>query len=379
VRVTQLIFGPYPRYLVNFRVMGPDPERLRAIGAEVQATMRANPHTRQVNQDWGERVPTAHFVLDQDRLQLMGLSSSEAAQQLQLLLTGVPVTQVREDIRMVELVARSSAAARLDPARLGELTLISRAGRLVPLAQIGHIEIRPEDPILRRRDRTPTITVQCDIDETMQPPEVSREIEKALAPVIAQLPAGYRIETGGNIEDSTKANAALAPIFPVMILLTLLVLVLQTRSLSAMGMVYLTAPLGLVGAVPMLLILHKPFGFNAILGLIALSGILMRNTLILIGQIRSNEAEGLDPYHAVIEATVQRARPVLLTALAAALAFIPLTTSVFWGAMATTLIGGTTAGTLLTLLFLPALYAIWFRVRKPGDEALQERHLATAQ
>ena len=366
VRVSQLIFGPFPRYLVNFRVMGPEPDQLRTIANQVQAVMRASSHTRQVNQDWGERSPAVHFVLDQHRLQLMGLSSRDAGEQLQFLLTGVPVTQVREDIRTVEVVARSAGPERLDPARLGELTLTSRTGRVIPLSQIGHVEIRPEDPILRRRDRTPTITVQADFDEAMQPPEVSMEIEKALAPIIARLPNGYRIETGGNIEDSSKANSALLPVFPTMLLLTLLVLVLQTRSLSAMTMVFLTSPLGLVGAVPILLILHQPFGFNAILGLIGLSGILMRNTLILIGQIHANEAQGLDPYHAVVEATVQRARPVLLTALAAVLAFIPLTTSVFWGSMACTLIGGTAAGTVLTLLFLPALYAIWFRVTKPA-------------
>jgi multidrug efflux pump subunit AcrB len=332
-----------------------------------------------VNQDAGERTPTVHFVLDQDRLQLMGLSSSDAAEQLQFLLSGVPVTQVREDIRAVEVVARSAGPERLDPARLGQLTLTSRAGRVVPLNQIGHIEIRAEDPILRRRDRTPTITVQSDFDETLQPPEVSMQIEKALAPITAHLPEGYSIETGGNIEDSAKANSALLPILPIMVLLTLLVLIVQTRSLSAMTMVFLTAPLGLVGAVPILLILHQPFGFNAILGLIGLSGILMRNTLILIGQIRTNEAQGLDPYHAVIEATVQRARPVLLTALAAVLAFIPLTTSVFWGSMAFTLIGGTSGGTLLTLLFLPALYAIWFRVKKPVAHAPAVLASAAAQ
>jgi len=289
------------------------------------------------------------------------------------------VTQVREDIRTVELVARSAGPERLDPARLGELTLTSRTGRAVPLSQIGHVEIRPEDPILRRRDRTPTITVQSDFDEAMQPPEVSMEIERALAPIIARLPNGYRIETGGNIEDSAKANSALVPVFPIMVLLTLLVLILQTRSLSAMTMVFLTAPLGLVGSVPILLILHQPFGFNAILGLIGLSGILMRNTLILIGQIHTNEAQGLDPYHAVVEATVQRARPVLLTALAAVLAFIPLTTSVFWGSMACTLIGGTAAGTVLTLLFLPALYAIWFRVRNPAAHSITVGLMATAR
>jgi multidrug efflux pump subunit AcrB len=365
VRVTQLYFGPFPRYMVNFRVMGPDPAVLRDIAREVQTVVRANPHTREVSQDWGERAPTIHFVLDQDRLRLIGLDPTDAAQQLQFLLTGAPVTQVREDIRTVDLVARSAGPERLDLGKLGDLTLSAPNARLVPVNQLGHVEIRSEDPVLRRRDRTPTITVQTDFDERLQPPQVSTEVWKALAPLRARLPEGYSIEMGGNIEDSGKANAALLPIFPIMIVLTLLVLVLQTRSLSATAMVFLTAPLGVVGAVPALLLMDRPFGFNAILGLIGLSGILMRNTLILIGQIHTNEAEGLDPYHAIIEATVQRSRPVILTALAAALAFIPLTTSVFWSAMAVTLIGGTTVGTVLTLAFLPALYAIWFRIRRP--------------
>lgn len=363
VRVSQLVFGPYARFPVAFRIMGPDTEKLRIIAQQVQGVMRANPHTRQVNQDWGERVPTVHFVLDQDRLRLMGLTSSDAAQQLQFLLSGVPVTVVREDIRNVDVVARSGGAERLDPDKMSDMTLTNQSGRLVPLSQIGHVEIRPEEPILRRRDRTPTITVQSDIDEALQPPQVSTEIQKSLAPIIARLPEGYRIEMGGNIEDSGKANAALAPIFPIMILLTLFVIVLQVRSLSAMAMVFLTAPLGLIGAVPVLLLFHQPFGFNAILGLIGLSGILMRNTLILIGQISTNLEDGLNVYEAVIEATVQRARPVILTALAAVLAFIPLTHSVFWGSMAYTLIGGTAGGTVLILLFLPALYAIWFGVK----------------
>ena len=377
VRVSQLIFGPFPHYLVNFRVMGPDPAMLRSIAGEVERVMRANPHTRQVNEDWGNRVSTEQFVLDQSRLRLLGLSPTEVAQQLQFLLTGAPITQVREGIRTVEVVARSSGPDRLDPAKLTDLTLTNGEGRLIPLSQVGHFEVRPEEPILRGRDRTPTITVQCDYDESLQPPQVSKEIEKALAPIVARLPPGYELQMGGNIEDSTKANSALAPVFPVMILLTLLVLVLQTRSLAATTIVFLTAPLGLVGTVPFLVLLHQPFGFNAILGLIGLSGILMRNTLILIGQIHTNLIDGLDPYHAVIEATVQRARPVILTALAAVLAFIPLTTSVFWGSMAVTLIGGTIGGTVLTLLFLPALYAIWFRIRAE-DEELSEAQMQPA-
>ena len=369
IRVLQFVFGPYTHYPVMLRIMGPDAGELRRIATQVEGVMRTNPHTRLVNSDWGERVPTVHFVLDQARLQLIGLSPSDAATQLQFLLTGIPVTQVREDVRTVELVARSEGAGRLDRARLEDLTLINRNGKSIPLSQIGHIELRPEDPIIRRRDRIPTITVQSDIGEGSQPPQVSTEIQKALAPVIAKLPAGYRIEFGGNIEESAKANDALAPVFPVMILLTLFVLVVQTRSMSGMALVFLTAPLGLIGAVPMLIAFGQPFGFNAILGLIGLAGILMRNTLILIGQIQENQKEGLTPYNAVVEATVQRARPVILTALAAVLAFAELTTSVFWGSMAFVLVGGTAVGTVLILVFLPALYSIWYGIRRPSEEA----------
>ena len=351
---------------------GPNLETNRAIAAQIQAAMRANPHTRQVNQDWGERTPTVHFVLDQARLQLIDLSSHEAAQQIQFLLTGAPVTQVREDIRTAEVIARSAGTDRLDPRKLNDMTLMNHSGKAIPLSQVGHIEIRPEEPILKRRDRLPTITVQSDIDDSLQPPQVSAEIEKAIQPIIASLPEGYKIETGGNIEEAGKANKALAIVFPAMIVLMFTVIILQVRSFSGMFMVILTAPLGLVGVVPTLLLFHQPFGFNAILGLIALSGILMRNTLILVGQIKTNQEEGLDSYHAVVEATVQRSRPVILTALAAVLAFIPLTFSVFWGSMAYTLIGGTAVGTVLTLIFLPALYSIWFRVKPPAvpsDEA----------
>lgn len=220
-----------------------------------------------------------------------------------------------------------------------------------------------EEPVLRRRDRTPTITVRGDVAEGLQPPDVSGALITQLQPVIEKLPAGYRIESAGSIEESGKANKALLPLFPIMIALMLLTIIIQVRSMSAMLMVFATAPLGLIGVVPILLLFQQPFGINALVGLIALSGILMRNTLILIGQIHSNEQAGLSPYNAVVEATVQRARPVILTALAAMLAFIPLTHSVFWGTLAYTLIGGTFAGTVLTLVFLPAMYALWFKIR----------------
>ncbi len=367
VRVTQLVFGPYSPYPVAYRIMGPDPAKLREIAGEVKDVMQASPMMRTVNTDWGQRVPTLHFTLDQDRLQAVGLTSNAVSQQLQFLLSGVPITSVREDIRSVQVMGRAAGDIRLDPSKISGFTLVGSSGQRIPLSQIGEVEVKMEDPVLRRRDRTPTITVRGDIDDNMQPPDVSTAILKQLQPVIAKLPAGYRIEQGGPIEESGKATKAMAPLFPIMIAITLLMIILQVRSMSAMVMVFLTAPLGLIGVIPTLLLFNQPFGINALVGLIALSGILMRNTLILIGQIHHNEREGLTPFKSVVEATVQRARPVLLTAMAAILAFIPLTHSVFWGTLAYTLIGGTFAGTIVTLVFLPAMYAIWFRIR-PAKE-----------
>jgi len=379
VRVTQLVFGPYSPFPVAYRVSGPDAETLRRIAADVQHVMDASPMMRTVNTDWGTRVPTLHFTLQQDRLQAVGLTSSAVAQQLQFLLSGIPVTAVREDIRTVQVTARSAGDVRLDPAKIGDFTLAGANGQRIPLSQVGKIDVRMEEPIIRRRDRMPTITVRGDIADGLQPPDVSTAISKQLQPIIEKLPSGYRIEQAGSIEESGKATKAMLPLFPIMLAVTLLILIFQVRSIPAMVMVFLTSPLGLIGVVPTLILFGQPFGINALVGLIALSGILMRNTLILIGQIQHNKDEGLDPFRAVVEATVQRARPVILTALAAILAFIPLTHSVFWGALAYTLIGGTFAGTILTLVFLPAMYSIWFRIR-PGSvsDTQRDRH-ETAQ
>ncbi|UDQ78670.1 efflux RND transporter permease subunit [Erwinia rhapontici] len=373
VRVTQLVFGPYSPYPVAYRVMGPDPTQLREIAGKVEKVMQASPMMRTVNTDWGPRVPALHFTLNQDRLQAVGLTSNAVAQQLQFLLSGVPVTAVREDIRSVQVMGRAAGDIRLDPAKIAGFTLVGSAGQRIPLSQIGEVEVQMEDPVLRRRDRTPTMTVRGDIAENLQPPDVSTAMMTALQPIIDTLPAGYRIEQAGSIEESGKATQAMAPLFPIMIAMTLLIIILQVRSMSAMVMVFLTAPLGLIGVVPTLLLFNQPFGINALVGLIALSGILMRNTLILIGQIHHNEQEGLAPFHAVVEATVQRARPVLLTAMAAILAFIPLTHSVFWGTLAYTLIGGTFGGTIITLVFLPAMYAIWFRIRPDKGEFTENK------
>ncbi len=372
VRVTQIVFGPPFPFPVAFRVSGPDVAKVRQLAEQVRAVMMATPSLRQVNSDWGERAPAVHFVIDQDRLNAIGLTTRDVSEQLQTLLSGTTVTEVREDIRSVAVVARSSGGERFDPGKLDGLTLIGKGGERIPLAQIGHSEIRMEDPILRRYDRIPTITMRADVADGTQPPNAAADVLKQLQPLIDSLPAGYDIHAGAAVEESAKANAALAKVFPVMLILMMIVIIFQVRSITAMVMVLLTAPLSLVGVVPTLLLFNQPFGFNSILGLIGLAGIIMRNTLILIGQIHTNEAEGMEPFEALVEATVQRARPVILTALAAVFAFVPLTFSVFWGSLAFTLIGGTIGGTILTLVFLPALYSAWFRIRPETENDRQK-------
>ncbi|MCJ2124401.1 efflux RND transporter permease subunit [Methylobacterium sp. J-077] len=364
VRVLQIVFGPPIRFPVAFRVVGPDADVIRGIAAEVAAAMASNPNMRLVHLDWGDKTPSLHLVLDQERLRLIGLTPKEAGQQLQSYLNGTPATQVRENLRSVDVLLRSPGPERRSLGDIGDLTLATHDGRQVPLSQVAHLESRNEDAVLKRYNRETYIRVQGDVLDGRQPPDIHAQVVPLLDPIKAKLPPGYRIDTAGAVEESAKAMNALVAVFPIMLIVTLTVIMIQVRSFSTMFMVFATAPLGLVGAAPTLLLFHQPFGFNAILGLIALSGILMRNTLILVDQIHHDRASGLSDYDAIVESTVRRARPVILTAAAAMLAFIPLTHSVFWGALAYVLIGGVGVGTLLTLLFLPALYALWFRVAR---------------
>jgi multidrug efflux pump subunit AcrB len=362
VRVTQFVFGPPVRYPVLFRVVGPDLAEIRKIANQVRGVMADNPNLRLVHLDWSERTPNLHVVLDEERLSQIGLTPREAGLQLSTVLNGTPATQVREGLRVVDVLVRAPSTERYSLENIDDITLTTSDGRSIPLSQVGHLESRTENAVLKRYNRENYISVEADVVDGKQPPDITAEILPKLGPIKASLPPGYRIDTGGSVEESGKANAALVVVFPVMLILTLTVIMFQVRSFPTMFMVFLTAPLGLVGAVPTLLLFHQPFGFNAILGLIGLAGILMRNTLILVDQIHHDREAGLSLYDAIVESTVRRSRPVVLTALAAMLAFIPLTFSTFWGSLAYVLIGGIGVGTVLTLLFLPALYAIWFRV-----------------
>jgi len=366
VRVSQFVFGPPVPFPVLFRVVGPDLNIVRDIAFKVRDVVQSNPDTRDVHLDWGDRTQTLRLELDQERLRQVGLNPRDAALQLQSILNGASTTQVRDGLRIVDVMVRGVKRDRTSLAEIGNLTLTTQDGVAIPLSQVSKLSSNVEDAVLKRYNRELYIAVQGDVRDGVQPPDVTHAILPKLDAIKAALPAGYHIDTGGSVEESAKADVALAAMFPLMIILMLAVIMFQVRSFATMWMVFATAPLGLVGAVPTLLIFNQPFGFNAILGLIGLAGILIRNTLILVDQIRSDLLSGMTPYQAVIESTVRRARPVILTAVAAMLAFIPLTHSSFWGPLAYVLIGGVGVGTVLTLLFLPALYAIWFKVKRPA-------------
>lgn len=366
IRVSRLLFGPPVPYPVAFRVVGADPDIIRPIAERVARIVSDNAQTRDVHLDWGERTPTVRLAFDQDRLRRIGLTPADASRQIGAQLSGLTIAQVREGTRIVDVVARAGEGDRGRLDRLAGLNLRTSAGSNVPLAGVATLVPAFENPILKRRNRATAITVRADIVRGVQPPDVTAAILPALAKIEASVPPDVLIQTGGAVEESGRANKALAPIFPVMLLLMLAVIMIQVRSFGLAALVFATAPLGMIGAALALLLTGMPFGFNAILGLIGLAGILMRNTLILIDQIRIERAAGAGEREAVIEATVRRARPVVLTALAAILAFIPLSFSTFWGPLAVVLIGGVIVGTALTLFFLPALYAMGF---VPGARA----------
>jgi multidrug efflux pump len=364
IRVDQIVFGPPVGFPVQFRVVGPDPAEVRRIAADVRAVMVANPNTIEPQFDWNEQSKTLELRLDQDRIRALGLTTAAVSNTLQTLLTGVVVSEFRDGTELIDVVVRAPKDERADPSRLADLTILLPNGSAVPLSQVAEISYGFEEPILWRRNRDMALTVRADVVPGIQAPTVTAEILPALQPIIDALPAGYRIETGGAVEESAKANAALFKVFPLMFVVMLSLLMLQLRSFSKLLLVFLTAPLGAIGAVAALLLFSAPFGFVALLGVIALAGMIMRNTVILVDQIDHDLAAGATPWDAIVESTVRRARPVVLTALAAILAMIPLVRSVFWGPMAMAIMGGLIVATVLTLFFLPALYAAWFRVRR---------------
>jgi multidrug efflux pump subunit AcrB len=362
VRLSRFDFGPPVGFPVQFRVIGPDSMEVRQIAYAVRETMRHNPDVIDPNLDWNERGPVVRLQVDQDRARALGLTPSDIAQSLQTLLSGTTATTVRDGIEAIDVVARAVPSERLDLEHVGDLTVATHNGMAVTVSQVAHVVLSSEEPILWRRNRDMAITVRADVRDGKQAPDVTNAIWPQLAALRASLNPGYRIEIGGAIEESSKGNTSIAALAPLMLIVMLGVLMVQLQSFSRLFLVILTAPLGLIGASLALNLSGRPFGFVALLGLIALAGMIMRNTVILVEQIESDVRDGTHTRReAIIDATVRRARPVLLTAFAAILAMIPLTNSAFWGPMAFVIMGGLFVATFLTLLFLPALYALWFR------------------
>jgi multidrug efflux pump len=361
-RVTRFEFGPPVGFPVQFRVIGPDTAQVREIAYRVRDTVRSSPLVRDTQLDWNEQVRAMNVILDQDKARLLGITNADVGAMTQMVLSGAPVTQLRRGEDLIDVSLRAAPEERLALERLGDVSLFARSGAVVPLSQVAKVMPTFEEPVLWRRNRDMALTVRADVLDGVQGPAATSKIWPTLQPIVDSLPPGYRIEIGGALEETKKSDTALFAVFPLMFVVMLLFLMMQLQSFSRMWMVFLTAPLALIGVVPALLIFNAPFGFVALLGVIALSGMIMRNAVILVDQIDSDIAAGVPAIDAVLEATVRRSRPVVLTAAAAVLAMVPLASSVFWGPMAMAIMGGLIVGTALTLGFVPALYAAWFRV-----------------
>ena len=363
LRVTRLENGPPVGYPIQFRVSGEHIDQVRAIVRQVMDKVRANAHVANVNLDWDEPSKVVRLHIDQQRARALGVSSAQLAKFLAGSLSGLHVSTYREGNELIEVLLRGAEDERTHLEMLASLAVPTVSGKSVPLSQVATLEDGFEDGIIWHRNRLPTITVRADIRDALQPATVAAQIAPTLDSIRAQLPEGYLLETGGTVEDSARGQNSIAAGLPLFLMVVVTLLMLQLRSLSRTGLVLLTAPLGLIGVTLFLLVFRVPFGFVAMLGTIALAGMIMRNSVILIDQIEQDITAGHDRWHAIIEATVRRFRPIVLTALAAILAMIPLSGSAFFGPMAVAIMGGLTVATALTLLFLPALYAAWFKVR----------------
>ncbi len=368
LRVTRLENGPPVGYPIQFRVSGEHIPEVQRIARDVMAKVRAHPHVRNVNLDWSEPSKVVRLTIDQDRARALGVSSAALAQFLQGSLSGNSVSTYREGNELIEILLRGPGEERERLSLLGSLAVPTASGRSVPLSQVATLEYGFEDGIVWHRNRLPTVTVRADVDGEVTPPSVTQDILPTLEEIRAKLPSGYLLQTGGTVEDSARGSNSVAAGMPLFVIVVATLLMLQLKSFSRVLMVMLTAPLGLIGVTLFLLLFRVPFGFVAMLGTIALAGMIMRNSVILVDQIEQDIAAGHERWQAIVEATVRRFRPIVLTALAAVLAMIPLSRSAFFGPMAVAIMGGLIVATALTLLFLPALYAAWFRVKPPGHE-----------
>ncbi len=367
-RVSPLELGPPVGWPLQYRVMGPDPTKLRDIAMQLADLVAGHPGARRVNFDWMEPERELHIRIDQDQARQLGLSSQAVATALNATISGTAITQVRDEIYLVNVVARERGGQRLSVETLRSLPVSLPNGRTIPLSQFATFEYGQDYPLVWRRDRVPTLTVQADVAPGMLPETVVADLAEPIAALNATLPAGYRIELGGAVEESTESQASVFAVVPVMILLILTLLIFQLKSFARLFMVLSLVPLGLIGVVGALLASGKPLGFVAILGILALVGMIAKNAVILIDQIEAERAAGKTVWDAVVEASLSRFRPIMLTALSTVLGMIPIAPTVFWGSMAYAIMGGLLVASLLTLVFLPTLYVTWFRGVAPSRE-----------
>lgn len=365
-RVKLLPNGPPVPYPVQFRVTGTEVDKVRAIADQVKDIVRANPNAVGTNDNWNESVKVLRLDLDQDRMRALGVTTQTVMRAANTILSGTVVGQFREGIRLIDIQVRQPLAERQTIEILNNTNIPTASGRSVPISQLARVEFVWEPGVVWRLGREWAITVQADVAEGIQGPTVSGQINPQLADLRARLPAGYKIEEKGAAADSGEAEQSIAANLPLALFLIFTLLMLQLHSFSRAVLVFLTGPLGVAGAAFALLLFGRPLGFVANLGIIALFGMIIRNSVILVDQIEQDIKAGAAPWDAIVESAVRRCRPILLTAAAAALAMIPLSRSVFWGPMAVAIMGGLVVATALTLLFLPALYAAWFRVKKPA-------------
>jgi multidrug efflux pump len=368
-RVTRLENGPPVGYPIQFRVSGEHLDEVRRIARDIAVQVRANPHVSNVNLDWQEPSKVIRLNIDQERARALGVTSAQVATFVRGSLSGSHVSHFREGNQLIEILLRGPADERERMSLIGSLSVPTASGRSIPLSQIATIEYGFEEGVIWHRNRLPTVTVRGDIYGPIQPASVTAQISPTLDPIRAALPGGYLLETGGSVEDAARGQDSVNAGVPLFIGVVFTLLMLQLKSFSRALLVFLTAPLGLIGVVLFLFVFQVPFGFVAMLGTIALSGMIMRNSIILVDQIEQDIDGGRGRAEAIVEATVRRFRPIVLTAAASILAMIPLSRSVFFGPMAVAIMGGLFVATVLTLLFLPALYAAWFRVRPaaPGE------------
>ncbi len=374
-RVNPLELGPPVGWPLQYRVRGREPDEVRTIAARVAELIGSAPGAANVNYNWMDPGRTVRIRLDQDQARLLGLSSQELSQWLNAAISGVTATQLRSGIYLVDVLVRASAEQRMSLSTIRTLQVPLPNGQTVPLSQIASVEYGQEYPIVWRRDRLPTVTVQADLAPGTQAATVVQALAPQIAALNAGLPSGYHVDVGGTVEESAKAQTSVAAVLPVMLILTLTVLMIQLQRFSRLFLVLSVAPMGLIGVVAALLFADKPLGFVAILGVLALTGMIARNSVILIDQIEKDKAKGLHPWDAVIDATQHRVRPILLTASAAILGMIPIAPTVFWGPMAYAIMGGLAVATVLTLVFLPALYVAWHRIKRPDPDASQKMDL----